>query len=165
MSNLSVTGCLNPLLIAVVLVMGYFTDKFVLETHACTMRLLWLAPRVAFFLTSEMHVVISSVSVSYPFDTTRSLSAEARPFLFLQQHSLSLSTEGHSLDLCAQMSPPAYPVRRRQLRALWGLRDGERGQSGRWSCRPPRCHAAVTPPLILLLGRFRLVESSHQGGN
>jgi hypothetical protein len=26
------------------------------------------------------------VSVSYPFDTTRSLSAEARPLLFLQQH-------------------------------------------------------------------------------
>jgi hypothetical protein len=66
-------------------------------------------------------------SVSYPFDTTRSLSAEARPLLFRQHThththtlslSLSLSSEGHSLDLCAQMSPPACPVRRRQLRAL-----------------------------------------------
>jgi hypothetical protein len=58
------------------------------------------------------------VSVSYPFDTTRSLSAEARPLMFRQQHSLSLSSEGHLLDLCAQMSPLACPVRRRQLRVL-----------------------------------------------
>jgi hypothetical protein len=46
-------------------------------------------PRLPFFLTSETHVVISSVS--YPFDTTRSLSTEASPLLFRQQHSLSLS--------------------------------------------------------------------------
>jgi hypothetical protein len=32
--------------------------------------------------------------------------------------ALSLPSEGHSLDLCAQMSMPACPVRRRQLRAL-----------------------------------------------
>jgi hypothetical protein len=35
------------------------------------------------------------------FDTTRSLSAKARLLLFRQQHSLSLSSEGYSLDLCA----------------------------------------------------------------
>jgi hypothetical protein len=56
------------------------------------------------------------VSVSYPFDTTRSLSAKARPLLFHNTHSLS--SEGHSLDLCAQMSLRPYPVHRRQLRAL-----------------------------------------------
>jgi hypothetical protein len=32
--------------------------------------------------------------------------------------ALSLSLEGHSLDLCAQMSPLVCPVCRRQLRAL-----------------------------------------------
>jgi hypothetical protein len=81
----------------------------------------------------------------------------------------SLSSEGHSLDLCAQMSPPAYPVRRRQLRALWGsrlisllrkpvlqqvgrlrVRDDERGQSGRRPRRPRHCRrgrdAASDPP-------------------
>jgi hypothetical protein len=39
-------------------------------------------PGSPFFLTSETHVVMSFVPVSYPFDTTRSLSAEARPLLF-----------------------------------------------------------------------------------
>jgi hypothetical protein len=55
------------------------------------------------------------VNVFYPFDTAHSLSAEARPLLYRQQHSLSLSisSEGHLLDLCAQMSPTACPVRRR----------------------------------------------------
>jgi hypothetical protein len=62
--------------------------------------------------------MLLSHSVSYPFDTTRSLSVEARPLLFRQQHSLSLSSEGHLLDLCAQMSPLAYLVRRRQQRVL-----------------------------------------------
>jgi hypothetical protein len=59
-----------------------------------------------------------SVFVFYAFDTTCSLSTEARPLLFRQQHSLSLSLEGHSLNLCAHMSQLACPVRRRQLRAL-----------------------------------------------
>jgi hypothetical protein len=128
------------------------------------MRLLWLPPRVAFFLISETHVVISSVS--YPFDTTRSLSAEARP----QQHSLSLSLLRRSLarSVCS-VSPPACPVHRRQLRALWGsrlishlrklalqqagrprVRDSERGQSGHRPRRPPRCRrgrdATSDPP-------------------
>jgi hypothetical protein len=98
----------------------------------------------------ETHVVISFVSS--PSNTTR-----------------SLSSEGHSLDLCAQMSPPACPVRRRQLRALKGsrlisvlrkpmlqqaarprVRDSKRGQSGCRPLCPPRCRrdhdAASNPP-------------------
>jgi hypothetical protein len=129
------------------------------------MHLLWLPHRVAFFLTSETHVVISSVSCSS--DTTRSLSAEGHSYS--DNNTRSLSSEGHSLDLCAQMSPLACPVRRRQLCALWGshlisllrkpalqqagrplVRDGERGQSERQPCHPP-CflhdrNAASDPP-------------------
>jgi hypothetical protein len=129
------------------------------------MCLLWLPPKVAFFLTSETHVVISSMSS--PSNTTHSLSAEGHSCF--DNNTRSLSSEGHSLDMCVQMSPPACPVHRRQLRALWGsrlisllrklvlqqagrppVRDGERGQSGRRPRRPSRCRrgrdAAFDPP-------------------
>jgi hypothetical protein len=60
----------------------------------------------------------SSMSSSY--DTTRSLAAEGHSCS--DNNTRSLSSEGRSLDLCAQMSPPACPVRRCQLHALWGSR-------------------------------------------
>jgi hypothetical protein len=146
------------------------------------MRLLWLPPRVAFFLTSETHVVISSVY--YPSDTTRSLSAEGHSCS--NNNTRSLSWEGHLLDLCAQLSPPVYPVHRRQLRALWGsrlisllrkpvlqqagrprVRGGERGQSGHRPRRPPRCrhgrNAASDPPPRPR--SLRRKSSSRYGGN
>jgi hypothetical protein len=129
-------------------------------------RLLWLPPRVTFFLISETHVVI----VRYVFSFWHhSLSLRRRPLLFRQQHSLSLSSEGHSFDLCAQMSPPTCPIHRRHLRALWGsrlislLKKLTLQQAGRprsWRRKRPvdvDCAvlrvvaAAATPPPILLL--------------
>jgi hypothetical protein len=84
-------------------------------------RLLWLPPRVSFFShIGDARCYCSSMSS--PSDTTRSLSAGGHSCSDNNTRSLSLSSEGHSLDLCAQMSPPACPVRRHQLRALWGLR-------------------------------------------
>jgi hypothetical protein len=73
--------------------------------------------------------------------------------------ALSLSSEGHSLNLCAQMSPPACPICHR-LSLLWKpalqqagrtrVRDGERGQSGRRPCHPLHCRrgcdATSEPP-------------------
>jgi hypothetical protein len=43
--------------------------------------------------------------MSYPFDTTRSLSAEARPLLFRQQHSLSLSPQKVTRSICVPRGP------------------------------------------------------------
>jgi hypothetical protein len=147
------------------------------------MRLLWLPHRVAFFLTLETHVVISSVSS--PSDTTRSLCTDDHSCF--DNNTRSLSSEGHSLDLCAQMSPPPDPVHRHQLRVLWGshlisvLRKSALQQAGR-----PRVRACTMakgaradvdravlrtvivvamPPPILLLGCACLVESPRQGGN
>jgi hypothetical protein len=112
-----------------------------------------------------------------------SLSLRRRPLLFRQQHSLSLSLKGHSLDLCAQMSPPAYPVHRRQLRALRIVLNFSpqkasaaagrpaafamaKGASRHRLRRPPCCRrgrdASSDPPPH---GRVRLVESHRQGGN
>jgi hypothetical protein len=45
------------------------------------------------------------VSVSYPFDTTRSFSAEARSLLFQQQHSLSLSPQKVTRSICVLRCP------------------------------------------------------------
>jgi hypothetical protein len=45
------------------------------------------------------------VSVSYPFDTTRSLSVEARLLLFRQQHSLSLSPQKVTRSICVLICP------------------------------------------------------------
>jgi hypothetical protein len=56
--------------------------------------------------------------MSSPSDTTRSLSTEGHSYsdnnsLSLSlSPSLSLSLEGQLLDLFAQMSPPACPIRR-----------------------------------------------------
>jgi hypothetical protein len=54
------------------------------------------------------------VYVFYPFDTTRSLSAEARPLLFRQQHSLSLLRRSLARSVCSdvpaglsRLPPPA----------------------------------------------------------
>jgi hypothetical protein len=82
--------------------------------------------------------------------------------------ALSLSSEGHSLDLCAQMSPLACPVCHHQLRAVCGtrlisllrkpvlqqagwpcVRNGKRGQSGRRPHCPLCClhgHDATSDP-------------------
>jgi hypothetical protein len=60
-------------------------------------------------------------SMSSPSDTTRSLSIEGHSCSD-NTRSLYLSSEGHSLDLFAQMSPLACPLHRRQLRALLGSR-------------------------------------------
>jgi hypothetical protein len=59
-------------------------------------------------------------SLSSPSDTTRSLSAEGHSSSDNNTHFLS--SEGQSLDLCAQMSPPTRAVRRRQLLSLRGSR-------------------------------------------
>jgi hypothetical protein len=90
-------------------------------------------------------------SLSSPSDTTRSLSIEGHSYS--DNNTRSLSSEGHSLDLCAQMSPLACPVRRQQLRALnfspqkVGVAAGQpatcvttKGASGRRPRHPPRCH-------------------------
>jgi hypothetical protein len=81
-------------------------------------RLLWLPPRVAFFLKLETHVIIARLCLLLP--TPLALSPQkATPVLTT---TLALSSQGHSLDLSTQMSPSADPVRRHQLRALWGSR-------------------------------------------
>jgi hypothetical protein len=49
------------------------------------------------------------VSVSYPFDTTCSLSVEARPLLFRQQHSLSLLRRSLARSVCSDAVTPAFP--------------------------------------------------------
>jgi hypothetical protein len=116
-------------------------------------------PGSPFFLTSERHDVIARLCLILP--TPLALSADGHSCF--DNNTRSLSSVGHSLDLCAQMSPPACPVRRCQLRALWGLIlisllrkpalqqaacrmcDGERGQhmstapSSALSPRPRRC--------------------------
>jgi hypothetical protein len=82
-------------------------------------RLLWLPPRVAFFsYIGDTHCYCSSMSS--PSHTIHSLSAEGHSCSY--NNTRSFSSEGHSLDLCAQISLPACPVRRHQLRALWGSR-------------------------------------------
>jgi hypothetical protein len=70
------------------------------------------------FLTSETHVVISSVCLCLILSTPLALSPQKLGHSCSDNNTCSLSSEGHSLDLCAQMSPPACPVRRRQLRVL-----------------------------------------------
>jgi hypothetical protein len=56
-----------------------------------------------FFLTSEMHVVISSVS--YPFDTTHSLSAEGHSCSDNNTRSLSLSPQKVTRSICVLRCP------------------------------------------------------------
>jgi hypothetical protein len=82
--------------------MKSITDKFIL----------WLAPRVTFFShIGDACCYLVCVSVSYPFDTTRSLSAKARPLLFRQQHSLSLSLSPRKVtcSICV-LRCPCRPV-------------------------------------------------------
>jgi hypothetical protein len=79
-------------------------------------RPIWLPPRVAFFLTLETHVINAHIYLLLL--TPLALSAEGHSHSDSNNHSLS--SEGYSLDLSTQMSPPACPVRRRQLRTLWG---------------------------------------------
>jgi hypothetical protein len=74
------------------------------------MCLLWLPPRVFFFLKSEMHVVISFMS--YPFDTTRSLYAEGHSYSNNNTRSLSLLRWSLARSVCSDVpaglsrSPP-----------------------------------------------------------
>jgi hypothetical protein len=124
-------------------------------------RLLWLPPKVVFFSHIGGARCYCS-SMSSPSDTTRSLSAEGHSYSDNNTRSFSLSSEGHSLDLCAQMSPSACPVRCRQLRALWGAK-GARADIDRAILRA--VVTAATPPLIILLGHARLVESPRQVEN
>jgi hypothetical protein len=123
-------------------------------------------PGWPFFLTSETHIVITRQCLLL---LTPLLSLRRRPFLFRQQNSLSLSSEGHSLDLCAQMSTSACPVHCHQLRALRGSRlisllinpvlqqDGQPRARRRNGPADVDCAvlrvvaAAATPPPILLL--------------
>jgi hypothetical protein len=90
-----------------------------LATQLDASRVLGLSPLIAtqgylFSHIGDARCYCSSLSS--PPDTTRSLSTEGHSCSDNNTHSLS--SEGHSLDLCAQMSPPACPVRRRQLRVL-----------------------------------------------
>jgi hypothetical protein len=75
-------------------------------------RLLCLPPRVAFFLASETHIVI--VRLCLLLLTPLALSPQKATPILTITHTLSLSLllEGQLLDLFAQMSPPACPVRR-----------------------------------------------------
>jgi hypothetical protein len=118
-----------------------------------------------FVLTSKTHVVIARLCLLLP--TPFALSAEGHSCS--DNNTRSLSSEGHSLDLCAQMSPPAYPVRSLQLRALLGshlislLRKSALQQAGQPHARQRKgpvdvdravlcaVTAAAMPPPILLL--------------
>jgi hypothetical protein len=62
-----------------------------------------------FFHIGDACCYLICMSVSYPFDTTRSLSPQKLGHSYSDNNTRSLSSEGHSLDLCAQMSPPACP--------------------------------------------------------
>jgi hypothetical protein len=75
-------------------------------------------PGSPYFLTSETHVVIARLCLLVLTPLAPSPQKATPIPTTTHTHSLSLSSEGHSLDLCAQMSPSAYPVRHRQLRAL-----------------------------------------------
>jgi hypothetical protein len=106
--------------------------------------------------------------MSSPSDTTPLSPQKAIP-VPTTELALSLSSEGHSLDLCAQMSTSACPVHCHQLRALRGSRlisllinpvlqqDGQpRARRRNGPADVDRAvlrvvAAAATPPPILLL--------------
>jgi hypothetical protein len=94
------------------------------------------------------------VSVSYPFDTTRSFSAEARPLLFRQQHSLSRLRRSLArsacLDVPAGLSHSPLPATR-------ALRIARRRKG------PERTSTAPSSAPPILLDRARLVECPRQG--
>jgi hypothetical protein len=132
------------------------------------MRLLWLPPRVSFFLTSETHVVISFVS--YPFDTTLSLSVKGHSSSDNNTRSLSLSLLRRSLTRFVFSDVPAGlshspPLAARALRIALNFslqkasaavgrpaaRAWRRKRQSRRRLRcPPRCRrgrdAASDPP-------------------
>jgi hypothetical protein len=137
-------------------------------------------PGWPFFLTSETHIVITRQCLLL---LTPLLSLRRRPFLFQQQNSLSLSSEGHSLDLCAHVHvglPRSLPPAARAPRIALNFSPHKSGVAARrpaacatekWASRrrlrcPPRCRrgrdATSDPPPR---GRARLVESPHLGGN
>jgi hypothetical protein len=133
------------------------------------MRLLWLPPRVAFFLTSETHVVISSV-LSFRH---HSLSLCRRPLLFRQQHSFSLSLLRRSLarsvcsDVPAGLShSPSSAARVLRLTLNFSPQKAS-AVGGRQAARarrrkgPERTSTTLSSTLSLQ-PRRRLVESPHQ---
>jgi hypothetical protein len=134
-------------------------------------RLLWLPLRVAFSHIGDARCYCSSLSSSS--NTTCSFSTEGHSCS--DSNTCSLSSEGHSLDLCAQISSPACPIRRRQLRVLWGsrlislLRKPTLQQAGRPRTRRRKepadvdrailravAAAATLPPVLLLTAALAL---------
>jgi hypothetical protein len=137
-----------------------------------------LPPKVAFFLTSETHVVIARLCLSFRH---HSLSFRRRSLPFRQKHSLSLLRRSHARSVCSDVpaglsrSPP--PI----ARALRIALNFSPKKAGAVAGRPAACLmanrladvdravlravATAATPLILLLGRARLVESPCQGGN
>jgi hypothetical protein len=99
-------------------------------------------------------------SLSFPSDTTRSLSADGHSHS--NDNTRSVYPQGHSLNHSAQMSLPAYPVRRRQLRTLWGSRhkDDERGQRT-LTVASSKADASLSPPP----GARRRPPCCHRGSD
>jgi hypothetical protein len=128
-------------------------------------RLLWLPPRGRLFVSHRRRALLLLVFVFSFRHPSLSPSLSSEGHSRSDNNTRSLFSKGHSLDLFAQKSPPAYPVRCRQLRALWGSRSlsSESRRCSRptgrvyttakgASRRRPRRHPTQTPPCPLPLG-------------
>jgi hypothetical protein len=113
-------------------------------------RLLWLPPRVAFFLTSETSVVIARVSV-FSF-WHHSLSLLRRPLPFRQQHSLSTQKVTRFISLLINPHRPApfatASCARSEDRALSLLRKPTLQQAGQLRGRRQKGPADVDRSVI-----------------
>jgi hypothetical protein len=118
-------------------------------------------PGSPFFLTSETHVVISSVFVSYPFDTTRSLSLSLQKLghSYSDNNTRSLSSQKVTLSICVLRCPrrpvafaTASCAHSEDCATVKGARADADSVVLRASDPPPRSRSAR-------------VESPRQGGN
>jgi hypothetical protein len=120
------------------------------------------------FFSYRRHMLLSRLCLILSTPLALSLQKLGHSCSDNNTRSLSLLRRSLARSVCS-VSPPACPVHRRQLRALWGsrlishlrklalqqagrprVRDSERGQSGHRPRRPPRCRrgrdATSDPP-------------------
>jgi hypothetical protein len=146
-------------------------------------RLLLLPPRVAFFLTLEMHVVIACLCLLLLTPLALSLSAEGHSCLDKNTLSLSLLRRSLAWSVCSgvptgqsRSPPPAAHTLRIAL--IFSPRKASAAAGRPTSCATVKgfradidravlraVATATMPPPILLLSRALLVESPRRGEN